>query len=186
MSLPPILADKKVDFQKAVDHFKEELGTLRSGRANAALVEKVMVEAYGSETPLKGVASVTVPDAKTLAIEPWDTNLVKDVEKALIAADLGMMPTVQGKVIRMVMPVMTEERRKQLMKVVGEKAEGARVALRGVREKLREQVMKMERENEIAEDERFRAQDELDKMTKQFIEEVERIAAEKEKEIMTV
>lgn len=186
MPIVPILNDKKQDFQKTVDHFKQELGTIRSGRAHPALIEGVTVDAYGSPMPLKGVASITVPDAKTLAIEPWDANLVKAVEQALTAANLGMMPTVQGKIVRLVMPPMTEERRKEMTKVVKEKAEAARVAIRNVRERLRDQVIKMEREKKISEDDRFRAQDELDKMTKQFVAEVDRMAAEKEKEIMTV
>lgn len=186
MASLPILNEKKADFVKAVEHFKEELGTLRSGRANPALVEKVMIEAYGSPTSLKAVASVNVPDAKTLAIEPYDANLVKAIEQALIVADLGMMPTVQGKLIRLSMPVMTEERRKQLVKVVKEKSEEARKSVRGVREKVRDLVLAMEHDKKISEDDRYRAQDELDKMSKQYIEEVDKLAAEKEKEIMTV
>ncbi|MDP3985359.1 MAG: ribosome recycling factor [bacterium] len=186
MAIPPFIAGRKPEFQKAIDHFKEELGALRSGRANPAMLENVMVDAYGSTMPLKGVASVSVPDAKTLAIEPWDAGLVKSIEQALIAADLGMMPTVQGKLIRMVMPPMTEERRKQLVKVVKEKAEDARVALRGVRERVRDEVIEMEKEKQIAEDDRYRLQDELDKMTKQFNEIIEQIAVEKEEEIMKV
>lgn len=181
-----LLNEKKADFQKAVNHLKEELAALRTGRAHPALVEKVMVDAYGAATPLKGVASVTIPDAKTLAIEPWDANLVKSVEKALLDAQLGMNPTVQGKIIRLVMPPMTEERRKELVKVVKEKAEEARKAVRAVREKVRERVGEMEKSKQITEDDRFKAQDELDKMTKEFNEKIEQVVAEKEKEIMTV
>ncbi len=181
-----LLVEKRSDFQKVVEHFRGGLGTLRSGRATPALVEGIKVQAYNSEMPLKGVASITVPDAKTLAIEPWDTSLVKDIERALVTADLGMMPTVQGKIIRLVMPPMTEERRKQLVKVVKEKAEEARKAARSVREKIREQVIALERDKKMSEDDRFRAQDELDKMSKQFVEEIDRLAEEKEKEIMTV
>ncbi len=181
-----IISDKKIDFQKAVDHFKEELATIRSGRAHPAILDKVMIESYGAMTPLKGVASINVPDAKTLAIEPWDAGLVKEIEKALIAADLGMQPTVQGKLIRLTMPPMSDERRKQLVKVLKEKAEAARVAVRAVREKVRDHVIKLEKEKQLGEDERFRAQDDLDKITKQFTEEVDKLAADKEKEIMTV
>ena len=186
MMLPALLTEKKPEFEQVVLHYANELGALRSGRANPALVERVMVEAYGSTMPLKGVASVSVPDAKTLAIDPWDAGLVKDIERALVLADLGITPTVQGKTIRLVMPMMTEERRKQLVKVVKEKAEEARVAARAVREKIRDTVLGMEKNKEIAEDERYRLQDELDKMTKQFNEEIEKLAMEKEQEIMTV
>lgn len=182
----PLIAEKKADFQKAIDHFREELGKLRSGRATPALVEGVLVEAYNSQMPLKGVASIAVPDAKTLAIEPWDASLTDEIVRALSAANLGMAPNVQGKLIRLVMPPMNEERRMQIVKVAKEKAEEARKALRNIREKIREQVIAMERDKKISEDDRFRAQDELDKMTKQFVEEIERLAADKEKEIMTV
>lgn len=181
-----MISEKKGEFQKAVDHFKEDLATIRSGRAHPAILDKVMVESYGNMTPLKGVASINVPDAKTLAIEPWDANLVKEIEKALIAAELGMQPTVQGKLIRLVMPPMSDERRKQLVKVLKEKAEAARVAMRGVREKVREHIIKMEKDKQMGEDDRFRAQDELDKMTKQFTEEVDKLAGEKEKEVITI
>lgn len=182
----PFLSDSKPQFQKAVDHLKEELGALRTGRAHPALVEKVMVDAYGTMTPLKGVGSVTIPDAKTIAIEPWDANLVKNVEKALSDAQLGMNPTVQGKVIRLVMPPMTEERRKELVKIVKEKAEEARKSVRSVREKVREKVGEMEKSKQLTEDDRFKAQDELDKMTKEFSSLIEKTIEEKEKEIMTV
>ena len=182
----PLLIESKPQFQKSVDHLKAELGALRTGRAHPALVEKIMVDAYGTLTPLKGVASVTIPDAKTLAIEPWDANLVKSVEKALLDAQLGMNPTVQGKVIRIVMPPMTEERRKELVKVVKEKAEEARRAARALREKVREKVQEMEKSKQMTEDDRFKARDELDKMTKEFNEKIEQMVVEKEKEIMTV
>lgn len=182
----PLLNENRPQFQKVADHLKEELAALRTGRAHPALVEKVMVDAYGSPTPLRGVASLTIPDAKTIAIEPWDANLVKSVEKALSDAQLGMNPTVQGKVIRLVMPAMTEERRKELVKVIKEKAEEARQAVRSVREKVREKVGEMEKSRQITEDDRFKAQDELDKMTKDFSATIEKMVAEKEKEIMTV
>lgn len=186
MALPPLLAEKKPEFQKAIDHFKEELGRMRGGRASPAILDNVMVEVYGSQMPLKGVASIGVPDAKTLSIEPWDAGSVKSIEQALIAADLGMMPTVQGKIIRLVMPVMTEDRRKQIVKIVKEKSEDGHIALRSVREKVRDSVLKMEKDKQISEDDRYRLQDELDKMTKQFGEEIDRIAADKEAEIMSV
>lgn len=182
----PLINDKKPDFQKAIDHLKEELAAMRTGRAHPALVEKVMVDAYGTMTPLKGVGSVTIPDAKTISIEPWDANLVKNVEKALVDAQLGMNPTVQGKVIRLVMPAMTEERRKELVKIVKEKSEDTRKAVRAVREKIREKVGEMEKAKQVTEDDRFKAQDELDKMAKEFSAVIEKMIEEKEKEIMTV
>lgn len=182
----PLLNQKKPEFEKVIGHYKSELATIRGGRAHAALLDKIMVEAYDAQTPLKGVASISVPDAKTLQVEPWDANLVEAVVKALTAADLGMTPNVQGKLIRLAMPQMTEERRKELLKVVKEKTETARVGIRRVREGIRDQVIKMEKNKELTEDERFRAQEDLDKMTKDFVGQVDKLAGEKEKEIMTV
>lgn len=182
----PLLNEHRSQFEKSIAHLKEELASLRSGRANAAILDKVTVEAYGAQQPIKALASIAVPDAKTIAIEPWDAGVVKDIERALAAADLGITPTVQGKIIRLVMPQMTEERRSQLTKVVREKAEEARQSIRAVREKVRDNIMEMEKANEMTEDDRFRAQEELDKITKEFTERIDKMAVEKEKEMMTV
>ncbi len=182
----PVLLEKKIEFQKTIDHFKEELSQIRSGRAHPALLDRIMVEAYNRPTPLRGVASISVPDAKTLVIEPWDVNLVKEIEKAILATELGIRPTIQGKIIRLVMPMMTQERREQLLKIVKEKTEVARITLRGLRERIRAEILKMEKEKKISEDERFRRQDELEKLTKQFSGEIEQLAKEKEKDISQV
>ncbi|MBI4280872.1 ribosome recycling factor [Candidatus Uhrbacteria bacterium] len=184
--MTPFVSNKKTSFQKVVDHFREELASLRSGRAQAALLDKIGVDAYGSFMPLKGIASIMTPDPKTLVIEPWDANLVRPIEQALVAADLGLTPSVQGKIIRLAMPPLTEERRREVGKMVREKMEQARVSLRAVREKIRDEIITMERDKKTSEDDRYRMQDELDKLTKQFGEEVEKLAIEKEKEIMTV
>ncbi len=182
----PLLNENKIQFVKVLTHLKEELASLRPGRANAAILDRVEVMAYDSKMPLKGLANISVPDAKTIAIEPWDASLLREVEKALVAADLGTTPNIQGKTIRLVMPSMTEDRRKELAKVVREKAEASRKAIRAVREKVRDRVVEMESNRELTEDDRFKAQDELDKITKDFTEKIEKMVEEKEKEMMTI
>jgi len=186
MSLSPLLSEKKGEYEKALDHFKTELATIRGGRAHPDLVDGVVVEAYGTPTPLKGVASISVPDSRTIQIEPWDASLTTAIEKALKISDLGMNPNVSGKMIRLIMPEMTEENRIRMTKLAKEKAEEARVAIRKVREGIRDTIIKMEKENEMTEDDRFRTQEDLDKMTREFVERVDEMVVDKEKEIMTV
>ncbi len=176
----------KPDFQRVLDHLDKELKNIRSGRANAAIVEDIRVEAYGQTMELKGVAAISVPDAKTIQIEPWDKNVIKDVEKALIAANLGMAPNVAGTVIRLVMPPMTEESRKEAVKIIGQKGEQARVSIRSIREEVREQIAKSEENKEISEDEKYRLQEQLDKIIKEYNEKIEEKVKAKEEVIMTV
>jgi ribosome recycling factor len=178
----PFVQNKKADFQAAVDHLQAELGSLRTGRASPQLVENVRVEAYGSTMDLKSTSSINVQDAKTLVIDPWDKSLLQAIEKAIRDADMGVNPAVDGQIIRIVLPQMTEETRKKLVKIMREKAEEAKIALRGTREDARETVKKQE----LGEDEKFKILDEIDKTTKEFTELVERIAEKKEEEIMTV
>lgn len=167
-------------------HFENELKGLRTGRASASMVENVQVEAYGSMTELKGLASISVPDAKTIQIEPWDKGIVKDIEKSLIVADLGMQPNVAGSVIRLSMPPMTEENRKRLAKQAHEIAEQTRITIRNIRESIRDAVQKLESDKAIGEDEKFRMQEELDKKVKEWNAKIEATATQKEEEIMTI
>jgi ribosome recycling factor len=178
--------DAKPQFAQVIEHLEKELHNLRSGRANASMVEDLPVEVYGSMMELKGVASISVPDAKTIQIEPWDKNNVKDIEKAIQASSLGLNPNVSGTTIRLVMPPMTEENRKALVKVLGQKAEQARISLRNVREEVREQISSDEKEKMIGEDEKFRMFEQLDKVVADYNAQVERISNEKEEEIMTI
>lgn len=166
----------------AIDHLHEELGSLRTGRASPALVENVTIMAYGAPMELKGVASITVSDAKTIVIEPWDKSLLQAIEKGIRDADIGINPAVDGQLVRISLPQMTEENRKKLVKIMKEKIEEAKIALRGVREHGREALKKME----IGEDEKFKALDEMDKTTKDFTVLVDEIGVKKEEEIMTV
>ncbi len=159
---------------------------MRSGRASAGMVESIPVQAYGSAMELKGVASVSIPDPKTIQIEPWDKGLVKDVEKAIIAADLGMQPNTAGSIIRLMLPAMTEENRKRLVKQVNEKTEQARISLRNIREKIRDEVQALEKDKKMGEDEKFRLQEQLDKQVADWNAKVEAASKKKEEEIMTI
>lgn len=180
------LASKKADLEKPISYLEGELSTLRTGRASTGLVEGVMVNAYGSEQELKNVASIGTPDAQTVQIEPWDEGVVKDVEKALIEADLGMMPNVAGKTIRLSIPPLTEDTRKDLAKMVGKKVEEARIRVRTQRDEVKREIERMEKEKEIAEDERYQLQEELDELVKQVNETLEKMGKEKEEQIMKV
>jgi ribosome recycling factor len=182
----PIIQDAKVQNEGAMEHVRTEIAGLRTGRANPALIENVTVDAYGAPMQVKAVASITVPDAKTLAIEPWDKNLLKAIEKGIQEANIGINPVVDGKLVRLVMPAMTEESRKNFVKIMKEKLEEGRVAVRSVREKAREAVTKLEREKSISEDEKYRLFEEIDKVTKEFIGEIDALGEQKEEEIMTV
>jgi ribosome recycling factor len=175
----------KPEFDQVIEHFSKELHNLRTGRANASSVESLPVEAYGSMMELKGLASISTPDAKTIQIEPWDKNVVKDIEKAIQASSLGMQPNTAGTVIRLIVPPLTEENRKNIVKVVNQKAEQARIGIRKVRESIRETIADDLEANRISEDEKFRLHDQLDVYMAELNKTVEAMSAEKEKDIMT-
>lgn len=174
------------EFEQALEHLAKDFKNLRTNRANASLVEDIHVQAYGSSMELKGVASITTPDAKTIQIEPWDKNVVKDIEKALIASGIGIMPRIAGTVIHLNMPPMTEENRREIVKVVGQKAELTRISIRNMRENVREQIIKDEKSKTISEDERFNLQEELDKAVTKVNDRIEAMAKEKEAEVMAI
>jgi ribosome recycling factor len=176
----------KTQFAQVIEHFEKELHNLRSGRANASMVEDLPVEAYGSMMELKGLASITIPDAKTIQIEPWDKNAVKDIEKAIQASSLGLNPNVSGSVIRLILPAMTEENRKNMVKVVGQKAEQARIGIRNAREEARDAISNEEKAKTMSEDEKFRLFEQLDKAVAEQNLSIERRVNEKEEEIMTI
>lgn len=184
--MPNIISEHNEEFEKVIAHFKTELGGLRTGRATPALVENIPVEAYGSKMGIKGLASIHIPDSKTIVVDPWDKNVIKDIEKAIRESNIGLSPVVDKSVIRLTMPPMTEENRKDMVKIVKQKMEQARTGIRGVREKIKEKIVKAEEDGEIREDERYRLIEELDKKIAELNKEIEKIAQEKEKEIMTV
>ena len=180
------LNDKKPAFQKVVDFLASELASVRTGRASTALVEGVDVEAYGAMQPLKNVASISTPDAQTIQIQPWDATLMKSVEKALLESDIGMTPTTAGTVIRLSVPPMTAETRKEMVKVVGKRVEEARISVRKMRDEVRKEVEKKEKDKTISEDERYQLQDELDRMVGEINKRLEALGKEKEDQIMKV
>lgn len=176
----------KQEFDKAIDYFKQDISSLRTGRATPAIVEDIPVEAYGSRQPLKAVASISVADAKTLNIDPWDKGLMQAVETALRNSPLGISPVNDGKLIRLPLPELTAERRADLIKVLHQKSEAARIALRKIREEARGEVEMLAEEKSIGEDEKFKLFDEIEKMIKDYNEKVKMIGEDKEKEINTI
>jgi ribosome recycling factor len=181
-----IIDDHRSEFEDAIEFFQAELSGLRTGRASAVLVEDIPVEAYGSMMNVKGVGSILVPDSKTIMVEPWDKTLLKEIEKAIRQAPIGVNPVVDGSRVRITLPALTEEGRKELAKIIGKKAEETHVAVRGIREGIKDKVVKMEKDREISEDERFRLQEALETVVKGWNEKIKKLAEEKEKEIMTI
>ena len=171
---------------KSLDHLHEEFGAVRAGRANAKVLDRITVEYYGSETPLNGVATISSPDARTLVIQPWDTKLLKDIQKAIQVSELGINPQNDGRVIRLVFPQLTEERRKELAKQVKKYAEEAKVAMRNIRRDGMDYVKKLKKNSEITEDDQKKAEEAIQKLTDNNIKDVDKITADKEKEIMEV
>lgn len=179
-----LAADNKM--QKTVQVLKREMETIRSGRATSALVDQITVEAYGANTPLSQLASISVPEARLLLIQPWDRSIVSNVQKAIQKSDLGLNPMSDGEVIRLVIPPPTEERRKELVKVVHKRVEDAKIAVRNVRRDALEELRKLEKDKKVSRDDSVRATDKLQKLTDRFIGEVSKVGADKESEIMEV
>ena len=171
---------------KTLEHLQAEFGAVRAGRANAKVLDHITVEYYGSETPLNGVATVSSPDARTLVIQPWDTKLLKDIQKAIQISDLGINPQNDGRVIRLVFPQLTEERRKELAKQVKKYGEDAKVALRNLRRDGMDYVKKLKKANEITEDDQKKAEKDLQDLLDQYTKKVDAAAAAKEKELMAI
>ncbi len=171
---------------KAVDHLAEEFGAVRAGRANAKVLDRITVEYYGSETPLNGVATISTPDARTLVIQPWDSTLLKEIQKAIQASDLGINPQNDGKVIRLVFPQLTEERRKDLTKQVKKYAEDAKLAMRNIRRHGMDYIKKLKKNSEITEDEQKQAEKDLQDLLDKYIKQVDEALAAKEKELMSI
>lgn len=185
-----MLDDLKKDaadrMQKCVQALRNELKRLRTGRAHTSLLEHIRVDYYGSEMPLNQVANVAAEDARTLTVTPWEKNMVQAIEKAIMKSDLGLMPNTAGTVIRVPMPPLTEERRRDMTKVVRHEAENARVAVRNVRRDVMNDLKDMLKEKLVSQDEDRRAQDEIQKLTDKYVAEIDQVLAEKEKELMQV
>jgi len=177
---------KQDDFVKAIDFFKKDISNLRTGRANPAILDNIQVEAYGVKTPLTGLASINVPEARSLVITAWDKNITKDIEKAIISANLGLSVVNEGDKIRITIPQLTEENRRELVKKLNEKMETARISLRQTRDEIKELIETAFKDKEISEDDKFRFIKELDEATIKRNDEVKEIKDKKEEEVMTI
>jgi ribosome recycling factor len=170
----------------AVDSLKKDFASIRTGRASLGLVEGIVVDYYGTLTPLPQLASLSIPESRQIAIQPWEQRLIPEIEKAIMKSDLGLTPMNDGRIIRINIPILTEERRKQLVKVVRKRAEEAKVAVRNIRRDANDELKKFEKEKHLSEDEVKREQEEVQKITDSFVQKVDEILEHKEKEIMEV
>lgn len=184
--LDEIKKQAKEAMEKAIASLQSELKKVRTGRANVSMLDSIRVNYYGTPTPLNQVASLSCPDARSFLIAPWETQILKEIEAAIVKSDLGMSPMNDGKVIRLKVPELTEERRRDLVKGIKKVVEDARVAVRMARRDSNEAVKKAQKDKQISEDELKKAQDETQKMTDDYISRVDKIAEEKEKELMTI
>ncbi len=182
----PLLSEAEGNMKKSVEVVKKEMATLRAGRATPALLDKVTVDYYGTPTPLNQLATVSAPEPRLLVVQPWDKNVMADVERAILKSDLGITPTNDGNVIRLAIPQLTEERRAELVKVVRKKAEEGRVAVRNIRRDVNDKLKAQQKNGEISEDDLRRLQDDVQKLTDKHVKEIDDLVAAKEKEIMTV
>ncbi len=180
-----IFEDAKRKMNKVLEVMAQDLARVRTGRASVALLEGIKVEAYNASMPLPQVASLAAPEPRLLTVQPWDPTLLGDIEKAILKSDLGLTPANDGKIIRLPIPALTTERRKELVKVVKKMAEDGKVALRNVRRDANERLKDLKKDKEISEDDAHRSQDEVQKLTDDFIKKVDAQAADKEKEIMS-
>lgn len=176
----------KVKMQKSLDHLASEFATVRAGRANAAVLDQIQVEYYGSPTPIQQVASISSPDPRSLVIQPWDNTVLKAIEKAILKSDLGINPTNDGKCVRLLFPQLTEERRKELAKQVKKYGEECKVAIRNTRRDAIDTYKKQQKSSEITEDDLKNLEKDMQKMTDEFIKKVDEMTAKKEKELYAI
>ncbi len=181
-----VVKDLETRMQAAVELLAREFSGVRTGRANTALLDGVRVEAYGVQTPINQMASLSVPDPKTLVIQPWDTSQIPAIEKAILKSDLGLTPSNDGKVIRLTMPTLTEERRKQLAKTVGKLAEETRVAIRNIRRDANDRLKALAKDKKVSQDEERRGHDQIQRSTDKFIAKVDELTKKKEQEILAI
>ncbi|WP_409253730.1 ribosome recycling factor [Bacillus sp. SCS-153A] len=180
------MSNTKERMTKAIQTFTRELASIRAGRANASLLDKITVDYYGAPTPVNQLAGISVPEARMLVIQPYDKSALGDIEKAILKSDLGITPTSDGSIIRIVIPQLTEERRKDLVKLVKKEAEDAKVAIRNIRRDANDDLKKLEKNGEITEDDLRGYSDDVQKMTDDHINQIDSIAKDKEKEILEV
>jgi len=181
-----VFNDAKDRMTKAVEALRRELATIRTGRAHPGLVEHLRVDYYGVPTPLNQLATISVPDPRLLTIQPWDRQAMGAIEKAILKSDLSLTPTNDGAIIRLSIPQLTEERRRELAKVVHKKVEEGRVEIRNIRRDGHDELRRLQREKLISEDDQFRGQEKLQKLTDEYVQQVERVGEEKEAELLAV
>ena len=176
----------KERMEKSIGAYNEKLSEIRAGRANPAILNKVRIDYYGTQTPINQVAGISVPEARLIVIQPWDVSILKDIEKAILASDIGINPNNDGKVIRLAFPELNEERRNELVKEIKKIAEEAKVAIRAIRRDGIDEAKAKQKNSEITEDELKNAENEIQKITDKYIEEIDKILANKETEIMSI
>jgi ribosome recycling factor len=181
-----ILKKTRSGMEKAIDALKKEFSKVRTGRASTALLDEVRVDYYGTPTPLNQVGSLTVPEPRMIMIQPWEKNLLPEIEKAILKSDLGLNPSSDGQLIRIAIPPLTEERRKEMVKLVKRMGEDARIAIRNVRRDSNDALKKMEKEKEISEDELKRGEKDIQDLTDQYVKKVDELISSKETEVMEV
>lgn len=181
-----LISKSTPEFEKAVEYFKEELSQLRTGRASAALVENLMVDYYGSKSPMKQVAGISIPEPRTIMLSPWSKDNLVNIEKAVRDSELNLNPINDGQVIRINIPALNEERRKELAKILNQKAEDARVTVRKIREKIWDEIQELAKAGKIGEDDKFSGKDKLQKVVDEYNGKIDEIREKKEGEIMTV
>jgi ribosome recycling factor len=180
-----VYKETREKMEKAIEALKKEQSRIRTGRASVALLDGIRVQYYGSLVPLNQVASLAVPESRLITIQPWDIKAIGEIEKAVLKSELGLTPVNDGKIIRINIPLLTEERRRDLVKVIKKMAEESRVALRNIRRESNESFKDLKKDKQISEDDFFKGQEEVQKITKDYIEKVDRISEEKEKEILS-
>ncbi|TQV86642.1 ribosome recycling factor [Aliikangiella coralliicola] len=181
-----IKQDANTRMDKSIESFKVALQKIRTGRAHPSLLAHLTVSYYGVDTPLSQAANVSVQDARTLTVQPFEKSMIQPIEKAIMESDIGITPNTAGNLIRLPLPALTEERRKDLIKVVGNEAESAKIAIRNIRRDANSTLKELEKEKEISEDEERRAEDEIQKLTDSHVKKVDELVAEKEKELMEI
>jgi len=186
MSLADVKKNAQERMTKSIETLRADLAKVRTGRAHTGILDHVMVDYYGSPTPLSGVANLTLADARTIAVTPYEKKMLSTIEKAIRDADLGLNPSTMGDMVRVPTPPLTEERRKEMVKLCKSEAEDAKIAVRNIRRDANEQLKKMVKDKTASEDEERRASDEIQKLTDKFVTDIDKLVAEKEKEVLTV
>jgi len=184
--LKAVIHESEEKMKRTIEILRKEFSTLRAGKANPSILDKVMVDYYGTPTPINQLANISVPEPRLLTIQPWDKSSIPAVEKAILKSDLGLNPSSDGSIIRIIIPQLTQERRLELVKTIKKKAEESRVSIRNIRRDSNERIKGLEKAKTVSEDEAKKSQDEMQKLTDKFIKEVDHVLDIKEKEIMEV